>query len=151
MISVGTRGRRRIPNLVRRAIARVVLTTVVACAGESTAPADQTGVYVLTAIDGRAMPTWFLNQPPLRVDMLSGEFTLMKDGTATATNTSRTFDGVNTTTSVSNGTGTYTIIGGTLTFDLHGPNWSKTTRGAIRGSVVQMDDVGQGVFTYQRR
>lgn len=140
----------------RQALTLMALATSLACSSDGTGPGgDSSGRYVLTAIAGRSMPTWQINEPSLRLDILSGEFTLSPNGTAVTELRYRlTTNGVQMSPAISSGAGTYTLTGGILTMDMSGSAegvpWQKVSIGTVQGSVVLFDD-GQGVLQYEKR
>ncbi len=113
------------------------------------------GRYVLTSIAGRTMPTWAINSPAVRMDILSGEFTLRPDGSATTVVESRATSSGVVTTTTSSGSGTYSIDGTTIRMDMSGSAggqpWQRVSVGTINGSVVLYEESGQGTYRYEKQ
>ena len=139
-----------------RVLCKTVLFAVALSTGachETSAPV-QTGHYVLSAVDGRSLPT-LISAAPQAPTVLSGAFQLASDGHASANELRRDFSGNEYTFSASY---RYTISGNTIQFDYDpqcgGPaiDCARPPTGVISGDHLLIDYSGGNntpIYDYQ--
>lgn len=131
---------------MRRLLAALALTALVAACGDSTSPKNSpVGTWALTSFNGRSLPVMF--------DQSAGD-TIFITGSTLNVNASGTFAeviswrevsaGQDTTGTDSDG-GTWTIQGATITFNAG----QGTYTGTFQGSTIT--EVGQDTWVYSRQ
>jgi len=103
---------------MRRFVALLVLTTALACGGDSsTTPVDVPvpGTYTLRTVNRKPLPFTVIKNDSVTFDITSDAFTLNDDRTFTRAGTSRTNFKGDVTTDVIADTGTYVLSGTKIT------------------------------------
>lgn len=137
----------------------VFVAALVGCgggAGATTSPAGEAGLYTLRSIDGVSLPTTIINQPSLRMTVLSGQF-ILSGGQVTGIVVTRIeATGSSTLTQTTTSVGTYTLSGSALsmrtTSTTNGVSSQVTTGGGtLSGSgMITAQSTDGKTYVYQR-
>lgn len=89
-----------------------------ACGGDDgiNEPASIAGTYVLKTIDGQTPPVVVVDEPGLKLEVVSGNFVLAANGSFSTTVVLRITENNQVSTESESFTGTYTVTGSTVNF-----------------------------------
>lgn len=134
---------------MRRFAVLLVLAAVVSCGGDSsTSPSvSVSGTYSLQTVNGAALPYTYPQDVYDKFEFLSDVRVLSDSGTFTETFTNRYTQNGQPTTYTMTGTGTYTVVGGGITFN-H-PNG--TENGSVGVGTLTLRSVADGIIAVYKK
>lgn len=101
----------------KMAVIGVLGLAAAACGGDGiNEPASIAGTYNLQTIDGKSPPVVVLDEPGLKLEVMSGNFILAANGSFSTTVVLRITEDNQVSTESESFTGTYTVTGSTVNF-----------------------------------